>query len=82
MLSLTPVNTRNVNPLLHHLPKRTHIPQLVDSPHDMPHNEIDLSFGGKPTDTKTERGMRHVFGGAKRTEDVRGLEGGRSASGA
>lgn len=82
MLSLAPINTPNVNPLLHHLPKWTHIPQLVDSPHDMPHNEIDLSFGCESPDTETEGGVRHVFSGAKRAENVRGLEGSGCASGA
>lgn len=82
MLSLTPINTPNVNPLLHHFPEWTHIPQLINSPHDMPNNEINFSFSCEPTDTETERGVRHIFGGAKRTKDVRGLEGGRCASGA
>lgn len=77
--SLAPLDLANVDTLLDHLPKWTHVPEPVDDRDNSLDDEVDLGFGGESANTESEGGMGHVLGCAQRSEDIRWFERSRRA---
>jgi hypothetical protein len=76
---LSPFDALQIDPLLHHLPQGTQLPQKLDFPLHRFNHEINFRFGRESTDSKPYRGMCHVVVCAEGSKDVRGFEGRRSA---
>lgn len=79
---LRPIDSTNIDPLLHHLPKRAQLPQPTDHARDPSNHIINLLLGREPPYSEPQTRVRHVLRRSEGTEDVRGLEGGGGACGA
>lgn len=79
---LAPLNSLQINPLLHQLPQRAQLPQKA---HPLPHrlqHIINLAFGCEPADAEPDAAVGALVAVAQRSEHVAGLEGGGGAGGA
>ena len=73
---LTPLNSLQINPLLHQLPQRAQLPQKA---HPLPHrleHIINLPLRRKPPNPKPNTTMRALIATTQRPQDVAGLERG------
>ena len=82
MRILSPLNLLQINPLLNHLPKRTHLSQSLHMFLQQIQNEIDLLLGRKPTNPKPQTTVRKLIVHTERAEYITGLETGTGTSGA
>lgn len=51
---LSPVNGININTLLHHLPKRAHVPQPLHGRDNFSNDKIYLRLGRETTNTESK----------------------------
>mmetsp|Transcript_42086 Transcript_42086/g.88392 ORF Transcript_42086/g.88392 Transcript_42086/m.88392 type:complete len:235 (+) Transcript_42086:191-895(+) len=80
MSILTPLDRFQINSLLHHLPKRTHLPQ---SPHmliQQIQQKVHLGLGREPPNTKPQTPMRQLVIHAQRPKHVTRLQRSRRTS--
>jgi len=76
---LAPLNALDVNALLHHLPQRAHLAQLLNMLHCQGDRAVHLSLGGKPAQAKADGGMRHILFHTQRPQHIAGLQAGTRA---
>ena len=76
---LTPLNSLQIDSLLHQLPQRTQLPQKRDPLPDRLEDIVNLAFGGEPADAEPDAAMRALVAVAQGAQHVAGLEGGGGA---
>lgn len=76
---LAPLDSIEVNTLLHQLPKRAQLAQEVDSLLDCLENVVNLLLGGETTNTKSDTAVRTLVAVTQSTKNVAGLQGSRGA---
>ena len=72
---LRPLDCLQINPLLHHLPQRRHIPQLIDVFDDCLDCIVHFLICGKAANPKANGSVGKLFIDTQRAEDVRWLKG-------
>lgn len=78
-LVLGPVDRLEINPLLEHFPERTQFSQFGDMSGSLFNAVVDLLFGCKSSDAKSDGRVGHLIVGAQCSQHVRWLEGSRRA---
>mmetsp|Transcript_37344 Transcript_37344/g.73230 ORF Transcript_37344/g.73230 Transcript_37344/m.73230 type:complete len:541 (-) Transcript_37344:11-1633(-) len=71
---LRPFYFLEVDPLLHHLPQRTHLPEPLHVLHEQVQHEIDLLLRGKPSDAEPQRRVRELVAHPQRPQHVARLQ--------
>lgn len=79
-LVLAPLDRIQIDTLLDQLPKGTQLAQEVHAILDSLENVVDLRVGGESTNAEADTAVSALVAAAQSTQDVAGLEGGRSAS--
>src|SRR4051812_3868791 len=69
-----PLHAGEVDPLLVHLVKRGHLPELVDLADHQIRHVVDLLLGVEAAEAEADRRVRQVVADAHGVEDVRRLE--------
>ena len=81
-LVLAPLNGVQVNALLHELPERANVTQVLHPALHRLEHIVDLRLGGEPADTEADAAVRALVTAAQRTQDVAGLQRRRRAGAA
>ncbi len=76
---LRPSNTVQINSLLDHFPKRTHFPELLDTPAQLLNCIVNFLLGGEPAYSDPQRRMRVFLVHAQRSQHIRRFQGRRGA---
>lgn len=76
---LAPLDRVQVNALLNQLPEGTQLTQEVHAILNSLENVVDLGIGGESADTEADTAVGALVAAAQGTQDVAGLQGGRSA---
>ena len=78
-LVLAPLDGFQINSLLHHLPQRAHVAQVVDPLDSHFYCCVDLSLCCEAPNAKPDRRVGHVFVYAQSSENIAWLERGAGA---